>query len=363
MMFFMQKKQKYMYILLISDNGLGDYFLVRNYFKYFKKSQKYKNHKIIFLAKPDRIDCVKKFDRDFIDVIIPFSPFNFENDKKYQNKLKNKLKSYNITDIINIGCAFPEIDNEPNSTAIICNYINAENKIAHAIEPNNEELKDKYNFYTEVIYTPNKDIFEFKRNKLFFEQLLKMDIKEPEIPYFESKKTHSDTVIGISPFKRDGYLSWSLEKWAELSNLIIDKFQNCKIAILGTTQDKKYYSNFVKRIKDKQKIINKIGKCKSSDLPNLISSFTLLISAETATVHIASAVNTPVVCLSNGGFYKRFHPIPSDSISYVYPKEFNIWKESYNEDKTINQYCYRSPFNLNDVATKTVYDSVLRYLK
>lgn len=252
-MFFIKQKQQHSYILLISDNGLGDYFLVRNYFKYLKKSQKYKNHKIIFLAKPDRIDCVKKFDRDFIDVIIPFSPFKVENDKKYQNQLINKLKSYDITDIINVGCAFPEIDNEPNSTIIICNSINAENKIAHAIEPNNEELKKKYNFYTKVIYTPNKDIFEFKRNKLFFEKLLEMDIEESEFPYVELKKTLPGKVIGISPFKRNSYLSWSLDKWAELSNLIIDKFQDYKIVVLGTAQDKKHYKNFVMKIKNKHK--------------------------------------------------------------------------------------------------------------
>ena len=352
-----------MYILLISDNGLGDYFLVRNYFKYFKKSQKYKNHKIIFLAKRDRIDCVKKFDRDFIDVIIPFSPFKFENNKKYKDRLIDKLKSYDITDIINVGCAFPEIDNEPNSTITICNSINAENKIAHAIKPKDEELERKYSFYTEVIYTPNKDIFEFQRNKLFFEHLLKIDIKEPEIPYVEFKKSQPDMIIGISPFKRNGYLSWSLDKWAELADLIIDKFQNCRIMILGTTHDKKHYPKFVNKIKNKHKIINKIGKCKSSDLPNLISSLALLISAETATVHIASAVNIPVVCLSNGAFYKRFHPIPSDLINYVYPVGFNIWKETYNSGETINKYCYRSPFNLNDVTIDTVYDSALSCLK
>ena len=74
-------------------------------------------------------------------------------------------------------------------------------------------------------------------------------------------------------------------------------------------------------------------------------------------------MSIPVVCLSNGGFYKRFHPIPTNSISYIYPKEFNIWKETYNGNETINQYCYRSPFNLNDVTTETVYEKVLNCLK
>ena len=136
-------------LLIIHDNGLGDYFLVRNYFKYIKQSEKYKNYKIVYLAKKDRIDCVKKYDKKYIDKIIKFSPERFENKEKYRTKILKKLNRENITDIVNIGIAFPLIDNEPYSTITICDYFKNAYKTAHIIEPENEELKNKYSFIIE----------------------------------------------------------------------------------------------------------------------------------------------------------------------------------------------------------------------
>lgn len=193
---------------------------------YLKISEKYKNHKIIFLAKPGRIDFLKKFDKKHVDIIIPFSPNDFSANINYQNKIIKKLSTYNITDIINIGCAYSPVDKEPESTIKLCKLINAQNKIAHVIEPVNNELKQNYNFYTEVIYTPNKDLFEFERNKLFFEKLLNIKIKESTLPYINIPKREKKCYVGIAPFKRNGYVSFYCLKTKNYHNAINTIFQN-----------------------------------------------------------------------------------------------------------------------------------------
>lgn len=361
---FMNSNKNTKFILLLCDNGLGDYFLVRNYFKYIKISKKYENHKIIFLAKPDRIDCLNTFDKKWIDYVIKFVPDKFVNNWFYRIKLLSLLKNKNITDIINIGCAYPEIDKEPKSTIMLLNAINAKNKIAHVIDPQHSSTKNKYNMYTKVIYTPRINLFEFERNRLFFEELLDLSINERKVPYIDfNLDTGKDRLIGISPFKRFEYISWDAENWAELCNLITEKFPQYKIVLIGT-KNKKFNRIFFSKIVDKNKYINLFGKAKSCCLPKVIKSFEFLVSAETATAHIASTVSTPTIVLTNGAFYKRFQPIPCDFINYVYPKDFLNWKENYIDNGNLNPYYYGFvPYDLKDVSPASVLENINKILE
>ena len=73
MVIFFNKKEKDKYLLLIEPGGIGDYIFCRPFFKYFKESLKYKDYKIIYLAKDIYADFVSTFDGEYFDKIIAYN--------------------------------------------------------------------------------------------------------------------------------------------------------------------------------------------------------------------------------------------------------------------------------------------------
>jgi len=342
-------------LLIISDNGLGDYFLVQNYFKYLRTSTRYKNHKIIVLSKTDRIDCYKKFNKDIFDEIIPFYPAKYTSNFIYRIYILNKLIYKNITEVLNVLVSYTDIDYDSLSTTSILQYLKPEHAVAHIIKPNDNKLLEKFNLYDELITTDRTDMYEFDRNRQFFENLLGLKIYEGNLPRIKTDSNVVTNRIGICPFKRNTTQVLTKEFWIELINLITENNPNFAVSIIGAPQDFSDVNEIIRSIKNNNNVLNLAGKIKSSDLPEYIHSCEALISVETGTVHIASAVDTNTLCISNGSFYKRFQPIPSDYINYIYPPEY------YNTPKPakdgLNIYANKTEdFDINTITAETIFN-------
>jgi ADP-heptose:LPS heptosyltransferase len=65
--------------------------------------------------------------------------------------------------------------------------------------------------------------------------------------------------------------------------------------------------------------LNKIGKTSLPELIELLAKARFIICVDTGALHIAAAVECPVVGLFSGKFYKRFAPYPKESAPNFYP--------------------------------------------
>jgi len=346
-------------ILILEDNGLGDYILARDFFKYIKQIKKYENHKIILLAKEDRIDFAKIYDANSIDEFILYKPSLMEQDKLYRKTFIKQLSNKNITDIINIGVAHPGIDKEPFATRYLLKHINAKNKIAHAIYTDNEKYKKEYNLYTKVIYTTEETIFEYERNRLFFEKLLGMQINlTNRTPIIQPTYVFNTNHIGIAPFARWEEKTLDLVDWSKLCNVILEKYPDINLMIFGCKKDIESANEIYSQIDKKERVINCTAKTSTAELPNIFASLKCLISTESGPVHLAHAVGLQTFVVSDGSYYKRFQPYPDKDIVYIYPDGFDKLIPNLN-NKIIDKYYFTSGFDVKTIPLAKVINSFL----
>lgn len=100
---------------------------------------------------------------------------------------------------------------------------------------------------------------------------------------------------------------WKKERFAEVAKALIKNF-NAKIMIIGTKQERKLAEE-VKNLIGNKEVFNMAGRTTVSELASLIERADLMITNDTGPMHIASAVNCPVVAIFGPGNPYRYGPI------------------------------------------------------
>ncbi|MBI4398435.1 MAG: lipopolysaccharide heptosyltransferase II [Candidatus Omnitrophica bacterium] len=99
-------------------------------------------------------------------------------------------------------------------------------------------------------------------------------------------------VLGASPkwpTKR-----WPVESFVSLAQMLKHKFQ-ARIVLLGTDADRFMAREFLKHQKDG--VIDLVGKTSLGELVSVIRQLRILITPDSAPLHVATAVGTPVIAL------------------------------------------------------------------
>lgn len=119
-------------------------------------------------------------------------------------------------------------------------------------------------------------------------------------------------VLGSSarwPTKR-----WAVERFLELSKQLIER-SHCQVALLGTSEDQDL-ANIFEQAHLKQ-VFNFIGKTTLAQLISLIKRLNVLVTGDTAPLHMASAFDTRIVALFGPTEPKRHMPPGKDHIALV----------------------------------------------
>ncbi len=98
---------------------------------------------------------------------------------------------------------------------------------------------------------------------------------------------------------------WPLENFKELSEDLIKK-HDCRVVLLGTEEDSEWMKDFPNG--HSEKLINLIGKTSLQDLVSLVKSLDVLVTGDTAPLHIAAATRTKIVSLFGPTDSKRHMP-------------------------------------------------------
>ncbi|MCF6807784.1 glycosyltransferase family 9 protein [Thiotrichales bacterium 19S9-12] len=162
--------------------------------------------------------------------------------------------------------------------------------------------------------------------------------------YILKKKLNDRLIIGIHPGSSQIRKQWPTEKFKQLVTLLHQNYPNCIFLITGSKKEQTLIESF--------KPLNSNIVCldESFDimtLTALLSSIDLYITNDTGPMHIASAMNVPIVAISkldnNTWPYnqspkaiitcgeKHRHPIPKDSAEYIHRVEIDdIFKAATN---------------------------------
>lgn len=213
-------------------------------------------------------------------------------------------------------------------------------------------------FYTRLIPDNQKNIFEFYRNKYFFEVVFEEKIQLNKI-HLDCSQVNlilpiQKSFAVIFPGAQDEKRRWSTLNFEIIIDHLIQK-HNLHVIIAGSKSDSNISRKMVKCHTSKA-CFDMTGKTTLPQLAKLISQAEILISNETSAVHFAATVGTAVICISNGNNFGRFNPYPKEmniKSIYVYPDEI---EKNINDFEFIsNKYRYKSKLDINSInPTKVV---------
>ena len=347
-------------LLLIEPGGIGDYILIRPYFKFIKQSPKYKDFKVIYLSKDSYIDFVRAYDSEHFDLVIPYNNKELDKNKDYRKYLVKKLNKLNVDTIVNLRNIV--IDNYPDwgVRRRLVKNIKAKYKIADVIKlRENKKHQRMLNTYTDIIYSDDKAIFELERRRLFFENLLKMNIPQQDTSLYCILDNIDKNTVLMSMSSLSEYRNYPIDKCVMMLKKLLS-VTDYKFALLGTHNQSEDNQSIIDKVDRPDRVINLAGKTNITQLPDILKKCAFFIGVESGTVHIANSVGCKVICLSNGSFYQRFHPYPKTSaVTYVYPDWFK--KSIKNNDLDfMDVYGGQQSWNLNDISVDDVLEAIIK---
>lgn len=351
-------------ILLVQLGSVKEYLLARNYLNLFRKSSNYSNYKITLCGNVLWKDLAETFDMKSFDDFLWIDKKKFRINLLYKYKILKSI--YKKTFEVVIDTTFsPEI----LLSGLIVKTSDAKVKIGSF---GTSELQTKWKkkllankFYSQLIFQSPDNIFEFYRNKEFFEKVLKEKIilTKPQL-YAEHIKINLPTskeFIVILPGTQNKKKRWSAEKFAFVIQTIINRTKY-DIIIAGSAEDK-IIADKLCHCFNSNRVYDMTGKTTFPQLAKLISGAKILISNETVAIHFAASVATPFVCISNGNYLGRFYPYPQEMDvkgKYLYPAK--IEKELGNFDGLKQIYHFEYDSDINSISPGSVYKALERFI-
>ncbi len=112
-----------------------------------------------------------------------------------------------------------------------------------------------------------------------------------------------ELVIGIQAGSSLEGRRWSVESFSALADLLCSKL-NAKIVLLGVNSESETAGEIVQGMLHKDRILDLTGKTNISQLIGVLKGCDYLVTNDTGTMHIAAALNIPIV----GLFFAHAHP-------------------------------------------------------
>lgn len=356
-------------LLMVKVDAIGDYVLFRNFLQAVKESKTFSNYKITLCGNIAWKELAESLDGRFVDKFVWLDRGHFYNSLTYRFRfLKSIYKAGYETAI------YPTYSREILYGDTIIKASKSKKRIGStgSMERHAKWKRSLFtdSLYTKRIKTTKENIFEFYRNKEFFEELLgeKVKVQKPFIdttgillPEEIKEKLVKGRFIVLVPGAGISYRRWNIENFVTTANFILDNYEY-DIVISGSEEEESIANEIMDKLHS-SRVFSLAGRLKLSQLARLLSEAALLISNETSTVHFAAAVDTPVICISNGSFKGRFHPYPDEvflEAYYIYPPKI---ENALGSKDTEEKYRYISDINVNSIKPARVIEKIREILK
>lgn len=292
-------------ILIIKIDAIGDYILFRNYIEIIASSKKFREYEIDLVGNELWKDIALTYDNKFIQESFFINPDDLYNNPILTLQIGKKLYSRKYEKVL-----------QPTySRTLLANGLAglAAAKDTIAFE-SDDELNPKYKkktnkFYSKRIVLSKTIYHEFERNRFFFEEVTgdKIFINKPSLPV---KKTVNKSIL-IFPGSGLKKRNWEKEKFLTIINNILNLTSH-SIVLCGSKKETEI-SDFLIGQTSSSRITNSTGQTSLRYMIQQIANAALVIANETSAIHIATACNTPSICVQGGGHYNRFTPYPYNS--------------------------------------------------
>ncbi len=345
-------------IVILRTDAIGDYLLFRAFLREVREA--YPTYHITLIGNDVWKSLYEYFDSSYCDDCMWIHTADFQTKRFYKTiAILRHIKQIRYELLINPQHSRDKLN------ATIASHINALSKIAPQgddvnLSPRKKAKHDR--IYSTLTPSSPEILFEFYRNKEFFEQLLqkplstspKLHLPSPTPPHY--KQPYSILFVGASA----KYRRWSVEYFAEVGEHLMRVYKH-NILICGGGGDVEsgfYLEQLLQaKVKDcKQSIYNLAGKTTLVELVSLVYNGNLLVSNETSAVHLAALLDTAIIiAVSNGNHLGRFIPYPKEIRDKYYPVFHPFITANYARYKELsNAFTYKSTLDINEIKPEQV---------
>lgn len=350
-------------LLVVKLDAIGDYILFRNALTELKKSKRFGEHKITLLGNSLWKELAENLDNEVIDEFIWIDPKILLNQSEFtsaQLKLLTKLKLRRFTVILHpVHSRMLDIDHFLSS-------IKAFSLIGSSGDETNYKLGEKSKgdqLYTELIEVPDHSTFEFYRNAHFISKLTGITPDSFRLKIDLNTTLKSNISIIISPGA--GHLSrrWPIEKFVDVILQLNSAYRSAFFYICGSGADKELGDRIL-TLTMKENIQNMCGKLSLMQYADLVNQASLVISNESSSIHLAAALNTSAICVSNGNMFGRFNPYPFElrnNVQTIYSSESFLDPEQFNSN--VERTRIRSTDDISKIPAEKVIEAAITFLQ
>jgi ADP-heptose:LPS heptosyltransferase len=341
-------------LIFRADRRIGDFILFSASLPAFRKL--YQNSKLILLITKEVYDLAKNC--PYVDEIICLDV------KKFRRNIFERWKWFNKLRLGNYDLAINAVYSTSNKYLdCLVGWTKARRRIAHqCIDTVGKRVNCNMN-YTELVPADEEWKFEIDRNY----DLLRY------LGYFGSvnRKTEvwtkrEDCITGqnlLNNLQKSPYAilipgaGAKLKIW-DANNFIhvvqkVNQIYGMHWIVCGGFSEIKLCEHITKKLINKSIAVeNYAGKVNLNEFCCLIENAVFCLGNDTGAIHIAAAVNTPVICILGGGHYGRFYPYPNNQITFEVinklPCYYCYWYCIFKEPKCI------TGISADKVSKKTV---------
>ncbi len=343
-------------LLLIRLDAIGDYVLFRNFIKIIKESSKYKKHKITLCGNILWKNLAENLDSDIVENFIWIDRKKFYGNLFYKYQLLKIIRNHGFEIAIETAYSREILYGDE-----VIKISRAKERMGSkgAIDKHSKWKKNLFSdkWYTKLISPTEHTLFEFYRNKEYCENLLgtKIEIKKSVINTDGITNNFVITKPYVVIFHGSARKEkiWNYKNFVETANHLI-KIYSLNIVLAGGKNEVENSLRISSSL-PKEKVFNLTGKSSLTELAIIIKNSELLISNDSAAVHIAAAVGKKFLCISNGERFGRFLPYPKEIFDqgyYVYP---DVIKNSEHTIEELSElYMFDSKLDIDSISIEEV---------
>jgi len=295
-------------VLLIRQDAIGDFILWLDTAKEYRRHFPPENHKIVLIGNASWCDLAKEL--PFWDEVLPVNVKTFKTLSRYRWNILRKVQGFGAKIAIQ-----PTYSREFYHGDSLIRASNASKKVSSAGNMSNRNrlktiLADRW--HTELITSSPEPLSELERNAEFFSGFIKK-LYLPSYPKLEVSgdckirelKRKSFYVLSLGASKK--FKEWPYKYYAKIAEKIHKK--TGWLGLICGAENEIDLGEHIKKLCDAP-LQNYSGQTTLPELACLLVKSQILISNDTGTAHIGTAVGTPTVCILGGGHFGRFVPYP-----------------------------------------------------
>ncbi len=310
------KREGQKHLVLVKTDEIGDFVMFRNYFKYFRTSQKFNKYKITLVANAAWKKLYEEFDKDVFDDVIWLDKNKFKMDLLFRFSILKKIRNLGASYVIN--CIYSRCTIIDDGIVFI---LTGAKKVAMIADKNNR-LPNEHNWdrliYTEIIDAGDVTLFDVQRSVNFLNKVIEVGNLPLETKFKIASDDNPITGKYFIMFLGAGNPErrWPVQNFIEIAEYTNKKYGLIPVLCGGPGDDvdaEKIECLY------KNRLINLAGKTSLVEMAKKMAFAEFVICVDTGAVHIAAATGVPVIGLYSGKFFQRFAPYPKQINEHFYP--------------------------------------------